>query len=95
MIEEVGSARALIYRERDWKTVRGRRRRYERFTVVHYRLDGEKRKRFKQSFSSLDAARFEARRIATAIANGEADVLKLTSGDRANYLHAIAALRPI
>ena len=92
---QVGSARALIYRETYCKMVRGRRRRYERFTVAHYRLDGEKRIRFRQSFRSLGDARFEATRIATAIANGEADVLKLTSGDRASYLHAIEQLRPL
>jgi len=95
LIVQIGDARARIYRESYCKIVRGRRRRYQRFTVAHYRLDGEKRKRFRQYFASLEDARFEATRIATAIANGEGDVLKLTSGDRATYLHAINALRPL
>jgi integrase len=86
-IVKIGSARVFIYRES--------RRRYPRFTVTHYRLDGEKRIRFRQSFSSLERARFEATRIATALARGEADILKLTSGDRTAYLHSIAALRPL
>jgi integrase len=95
LIVQIGDARARIYRDSYCKIVRGRRRRYQRFTVAHYRLDGEKRKRFRQSFASLEDARFEATRIATAVANGEGDVLKLRSGDRATYLHAIGALRPL
>ena len=47
-----------------------------------------------RSFSSVEDARFEAQRIATAIADGEADVLKLKSADRASYLHAIRELKP-
>jgi integrase len=43
----------------------------------------------------LKDARFEASRIATAIHNGQADVLKLTSSDRIAYLHAAEALRPL
>jgi integrase len=95
LIVQIGDARARIYRDSYCKIVRGRRRRYQRFTVAHYRLDGDKRKRFRQSFASLEDARFEATRVATAIANSEGDVLKLTSGDRATYLHAINALRPL
>src|SRR5260370_9789538 len=95
LIVQIGDARARIYRENYSKIVRGRRRRYQRFTVASYRLDGEKRKRFRQSFASLQDARFEATRIETAIANGTADVFKLVSGDRAAYLHAIGALRPL
>src|SRR5437773_5078400 len=94
-IVRVGSSQALIYRVRDRKTVRGRRRLYERFTVTYYRPNGETQIRCRQSFSSLEHARFEAGRVATAIANGEADVLKLTSADRATYLRAIEALRPL
>jgi integrase len=95
LVVQIGDARTRIYRDSYYKIVRGRRRRYQRFTVAHYRLDGEKRKRFRQSFASLEDARFEATRIATAVANGEGDVLKLKSGDRATYLHAINALRPL
>jgi integrase len=43
----------------------------------------------------LQDARFEAGRAATAIANGEADILKFTSADRATYLRAMDALRPL
>src|SRR4030095_15680412 len=49
----------------------------------------------RRSFSSLADARFEAGRVATVIANGEADILKLTSADRATYLRACGARRPI
>jgi integrase len=51
--------------------------------------------RCRKSFSSLQDARFEAGRAATAIAKGEADILKLTSADRATYLRAMDALRPL
>jgi len=56
-------------------------------TAAHYRPDGGKQVRFRKYFSRLADVRFEATRIATAIANGDADVLKLTSADRAAYLH--------
>ena len=95
LIVQVGNARVSIYRDTYCKKVSGRRRRYERFTVAHYQSDGEKRKRCRQSFNALKDARFEATRIATAIGNGEADVLKLTSSDRTTYLHAISALQPL
>jgi len=54
-----------------------------------------KQVRCRTSFSSLQDARFEAGRAATAIANGEADILKLTSADRATYLRAVDVLRPL
>jgi integrase len=95
MVIQVGSARCPIYHQTYFKTVGGRRRRYERFIVAHYRPDGERKIRICQSFGSLKDARFEASRIATAIHNGEADVLKLTSSDRTAYLHAVDALRPL
>ncbi|HUE41424.1 MAG TPA: site-specific integrase [Chthoniobacterales bacterium] len=94
-IVQIGSARVLIYRQHYRKKVGRRKKRYVRFNVVHYQGNGEKRLRIRQSFSALADARFEARRIAIAISNGEADVLKLTSSDRASYLHAIEALRPL
>jgi integrase len=94
-IVKIGSARALIYRDRYRKKVGRRWRSYERFTVTHYRVDGETRRRCRQSFSSLHDARDEATLIATAIANSEADVLKLTNADRTMYLHAVDALRPL
>jgi len=94
-VVRVGSARALIYRTRERKIVGRRRLSYERFTVAYYRTDGVKQIRCRRSFSSLQDARFEAGRAATAIANGEADILKLTSADRATYLRAMDALSPL
>jgi integrase len=94
-VVRAGSAQALIYRTRERKIVGRRRRWYERFTVTYYRTDGVKQMRCRRSFSSLQDARFEAGRAATAIANGEADILKLTSADRATYLRAMDALRPL
>lgn len=95
IVVHAGSARVLIYRRPFRVRVGGRQRLYQRFTVTYYQPDGDKRLRMRQSFSSLDDARFEARRIASAIASGEADVLKLTSGDRVSYVQAIDALRPL
>jgi integrase len=94
-VVRAGSAQALIYRTRERKIVGRRRRSYERFTVTYYRPDGVKQIRCRRSFSSLQDARFEAGRAATAIAQGEADILKLTSADRATYLRAMDALRPL
>src|SRR5205823_9147794 len=91
MVVQVGSARCFIYRQ----SYRVAGRPYERFTVTHYRADGEDKIRFRRSFASFKDARFEASRIATAIHNGEADVLKLTSSDRTAYLQAAEALRPL
>jgi integrase len=71
------------------------RRLYERYTVVHYQTDGANRKRQRDYFSSLEDARFEAQRIAAAIANGESDILKLKSADRESYLHATGELKPL
>src|SRR5690242_1372810 len=57
------------------------------------RRDGSHAQR--EYFTSLEDARFEAHRIGGAIANSEADVLKLKSADRASYLHAIEELKPL
>jgi len=94
-VVRIGSTQALIYRTRERKMVGRRSRSYERFTVTYYRTDGVKQIRCRRSFSSLQDARFEAGRAATAIAKGEADILKLTSADRATYLRAMDALRPL
>jgi integrase len=94
-VVRAGSAQALIYRTRERKIVGRRRRSYERFTVTYYRSDGVKQIRCRRSFSSLRDARFEAGRVAAAIATGEADILKLTSADRATYLRAMDALKPL
>jgi integrase len=94
-VVRIGSAHALIYRASERKLVGRRSRSYERFTVTYYRTDGVKQIRCRKSFSSLQDARFEAGRAAAAIAKGEADILKLTSADRATYLRAMDALRPL
>jgi len=94
-VVRIGSAQALIYRTRERKLVGRKHRSYERFTVTYYRTDGVKQIRCRKSYSSLQAARFEAGRAAAAIAKGEADILKLTSADRATYLRAMDALRPL
>ena len=88
---QIGNVRVPIYRDRYSKAGRL----YDRYTVVHYQTDGTTRTRQREYFTSLEDARFEAQRIAAAIANGEADALKLKSADRESYLHAIAELKPL
>ncbi|MHB8520906.1 MAG: tyrosine-type recombinase/integrase [Limisphaerales bacterium] len=63
---------------------------YPQYTLVYY--DGPQRK--KRRFSDLQAAKREAELVATRLANGENDVLELTSTDRAVYLQALNELRP-
>ena len=55
---------------------------YQQFTLAYY--DGAKR--MKKRFSDLEEAKQEAELAATKLANGEGQVLRLTSLDRANYL---------
>ena len=91
VVVQIGNVRVPIYRDRYSKAGRL----YDRYTVVHYQTDGTTRTRRREYFTSLEDARFEAQRIAAAIANGEADVLKLKSADRESYLHAITDLKPL
>lgn len=63
---------------------------YDQFTVVYY--DGVQRK--KKTFATLGEARREANLTATKLANGENQVLRLTSTDRTIYLEAVSQLRP-
>ena len=63
---------------------------YNQFTVVYY--DGVQRK--KKTFTTLGDAEREAKLIATKLANGENQVLRLTSTDRTVYLEAVGQLRP-
>lgn len=95
VVVQVGNVRIPIYRDKYKKKIGTRSKTYERYTLAYYRTEGESRTRRLQSFSSITDAQFEAQQIATAIANGEADVLKLKSTDRASYLHAIAELQPL
>ena len=63
-------------------------RRWDAFTVVHYQ-DG---KRKRSLFADLNVARTEAEMVATRLGNTDADVLTLTSADRAAYIRAREAL---
>jgi len=63
---------------------------YNQFTVVYY--DGTQRK--KKKFSALEDATREAKLTATKLANGENQVLRLTSTDRIIYLEAVSQLKP-
>lgn len=78
-----GSVRVKIYRT----PTRG----FDAFTVCHYQ-DG---RRVRALFADLGKARTEAEAIATRLGNVEADVLTLTSADRAAYLRARALLDPL
>src|SRR3989442_6349386 len=64
---------------------------YPQFTLTYY--DGAQRK--KKRFADLDDARREAELAATKLANGESEVLQLTSADRLVYLQALGQLRPL
>jgi integrase len=64
---------------------------YKQFTLAYY--DGAKRVR--KRFSDLEEARREAELAADKLSNGEGQVLRLTSLDRANYLQALDTLRPL
>jgi integrase len=63
---------------------------YPQFTLTYY--DGAQRK--KKRFADLAEAKREAEFTATKLANGENEVLRLTSTDRAIYIQAIGQLRP-
>jgi protein-disulfide isomerase-like protein with CxxC motif len=64
---------------------------YQQFTLAYY--DGARRQ--KKRFSDLEEAKQEAELAATKLANGEGQVLRLTSMDRANYLQSLDTLRPL
>jgi len=58
------------------------------YTVAYYAGT----KRVRQKFSDLAKARREAELIAIKLANGETEALKLTGGDRADYVRAMQKL---
>jgi len=64
---------------------------YQQFTLAYY--DGAHRT--KKRFANLKEAKREAELAATKLANGEGQVLRLTTLDRANYLQALDTLRPL
>ncbi len=76
----VGHARATIYST----PTHGK----ESFTVVHY--EGSSRKR--KSFASLDGARLHATTVLHSLANGEAEVVRLSGEERLAYVRANAAI---
>ena len=61
---------------------------YEQPTLVYYQGATRVRRRF----SDWNEAKREAELVATKLANGENDVLRLTSADRANYVQAVDLL---
>lgn len=64
---------------------------YEQFVVVHSKPEGG---RVRRKFSDKAEAERAAEAIATKLANGQTDVLKLTNADATHYVEAVAALRP-
>ena len=59
------------------------------YTVAYYAGT----KRVRRKFSDLAKARREAEMVAIKLANGETEALKLTGGDRADYVRAMQKLR--
>ena len=78
LILKEGSASVKIYR--------GQNRGRELFTLV-YSLAGQRKR---QNFAALDDAKVEAQVALTALANGNAQALTLTAGDRDAYVAAKA-----
>lgn len=62
---------------------------HSQFTVTYY----EGSRCVKRKFADLEKARREAELVLIKLANGEAEVLKLTGPDRADYVHAMRHLR--
>ena len=81
---KVGNTVVKIYH---WKGKKG----YDQFKVA-YRADGGRKR---ETFGSLAKAKRRAIEIAVMSERGERDVLKLTSADRASYLHALELLKPV
>ena len=64
---------------------------YPQFRFTYY----SGAQRIRKRFASLEAAKGEAELVATKLANGENEVLKLTSTDRAIYVQACDTIRPL
>src|SRR5262245_53740646 len=65
---------------------------YPQFTLCYYSAEG---KRVRKNFSNLDDAQTEATLVASKIAKGEHEALKLNSRDRAIYVEALDLLKPL
>jgi hypothetical protein len=63
---------------------------YEQPTLVYYQGS----QRIRRRFSNWEEAKREAELVATKLANGEHEVLKLTAADRASYVQALDLLKP-
>ena len=64
---------------------------YQQYTVVYAKPAGG---RVRRKFSDKAEAEREAEAIATKLANGQGDALKLTNADATHYVEAVAALKP-
>jgi integrase len=65
---------------------------YPQFSVCYYDAEG---KRVRKNFGDIEQARTEANLVATKLAKGEHDALKLTSRDRSVYVEALDLLKPL
>lgn len=78
-----------IYRRNPATGARELKSEHPQFTVIFY----EGSRRVQRKFADLGKARREADLAAIKLANGEAEILKLTGTDRADYVHAMRHLR--
>jgi integrase len=78
-----------IYRVNPASGSRELKSEHPQFTVIYY----EGSRRVKRKFADLVKARCEADLAAIKLSNGEAEILKLTGTDRADYVHAMRHLR--
>ena len=88
---KVGNTTIPIYQCKGQIKPGRKKERYDQFQVA-YREDG---KRKRETFGTLAKAKARAHEIAVATERGERDVLKLSSADRASYLHALRLLEPM
>jgi integrase len=65
---------------------------YHQFSVCYYDAEG---KRIRKNFGDLEEAKTEAGLVATKLARGEQEALKLNSRDRAIYVEVLDLLKPL
>ncbi len=78
-----------IYRTNPLTGERELKSQHSQFTLVYYSGSS----RVKRKFADLAKARAEAEHVVIKLANGETEALKLTGGDRADYVKAMQRLR--
>jgi integrase len=88
---KVGNTSIKIYQSKGQIKPGSKTERYDQFKVA-YRADGQRKR---ETFGSLAKAKARAQEIAVLTERGERDVLKLSSADRASYLHALRLLEPM